>query len=122
MRAVPLCFAVLWMFGVLPMSVGPAAAQQASPAETLRKGHDLAAIVCANCHLAAPDQRFPPVLHPPAPSFDSIAQRPDTTADSLEKFMTTTHRGLDNPKGMPNPYLMDYQIKQVVAYILSLHK
>jgi len=34
--------------------------------------------------------------------------------------MTTTHRGLDNPKGMPNPELMDFQIKEIVAYFLSL--
>jgi len=94
----------------------------AQPADDVRKGHDLAAIVCANCHVAAADQRFKPILNPPAPSFESIAQRPDTSAESLEKFMTTTHRGLDNPAGMPNPYLMDYQLKQAVAYILSLRK
>jgi hypothetical protein len=72
--------------------------------------------------VAASDQRFMPVLQPPAPSFDSIAQRNDTNADSLRTFITTTHRGLDHPKGMPNPYLADYQITQVVAYILSLRK
>jgi mono/diheme cytochrome c family protein len=121
-RAAPLLFVILWMSAVLWMSVGPAPAQQADPAETVRKGHDLAAVVCANCHVAAPDQRFSPVLNPPAPSFDSIAQRADANADSLEKFLATTHRGLDNPKGMPNPYLMDYQINEVIAYILSLRK
>jgi hypothetical protein len=36
--------------------------------------------------------------------------------------MKTTHRGLDNPLGMPNPDLMDYQIKEIVAYFLSLYK
>ena len=101
---------------------GAAFAQPADKADDVRKGHDLAAMVCASCHVAAADQRFTPVLNPPAPSFESIAQRPDTTAESLEKFMTTTHRGLDNPGGMPNPYLMDYQVKQLVAYILSLRK
>ena len=34
--------------------------------------------------------------------------------------MITTHRGLDNPAGMPNPELMDYQIKEIVAYMASL--
>jgi mono/diheme cytochrome c family protein len=119
MRAASSLFVVLWTFWV---SVAPASAQEAGSAAIVRKGHDLAAVVCANCHVAASDQRFPPVLNPPAPSFESIAQRPDTNADVLEKFMATTHRGLDNPKGMPNPYLMDYQVKEVVAYILSLRK
>jgi hypothetical protein len=36
--------------------------------------------------------------------------------------MKTTHWGLDNPLGMPHPELMDYQIKQIVAYFLSLYK
>ena len=43
-------------------------------------------------------------------------------ADWLENFITTTHRGLDNPSGMPNPSLLDYQVKQVTAYLLSLRK
>jgi len=42
--------------------------------------------------------------------------------ESLTRFLTTTHRGLDNPQGMPNPDFMDYQIKQIVAYFLSLYK
>jgi hypothetical protein len=32
------------------------------------------------------------------------------------------HQGLDSPNGMPNPNLADFQIKQIVAYILSLRK
>jgi hypothetical protein len=36
--------------------------------------------------------------------------------------MTTTHRGLDNPSGMPNPSLLDYQVKEVTVYLLSLRK
>ena len=44
------------------------------------------------------------------------------TEESLEKFITAAHRGLDNPKGMPNPDLAAYQIKQVAAYIMSLRK
>jgi mono/diheme cytochrome c family protein len=109
-------------FFALCLTTGPAFTRPSNTADDVRKGHDLAALVCANCHVAAADQRFTPVLNPPAPSFESIAQRSGTTAESLEKFMTTTHRGLDNPGGMPNPYLMDYQVKQVVAYMLSLRK
>ncbi len=100
----------------------PAWGQEAQTTENLRKGHQLATMVCAYCHVAAPDQPYPPILTPPAPSFESIAQRKDVDAERLEKFLTTTHRGLDNPNGMPNPSLLDYQVKQVVAYLLSLRK
>jgi mono/diheme cytochrome c family protein len=98
------------------------ASAQADVQDDIRKGHQLAATICAICHVAAPDQAYAPIMKPPAPSFDSIAQRKDTTVDSLRLFMTTTHRGLDAPKGMPDPELMDYQIREITAYILSLRK
>lgn len=104
------------------MAVGSAWAQETGAAADLRAGHQLAAMLCGNCHVATPDQPFMPILDPPAPSFASIAERKDLTAEWLTNFLTTTHRGLDNPKGMPNPYLADYQVKQVVAYLLSLRK
>jgi cytochrome c1 len=56
------------------------------------------------------------------PTFESIAQRSSITADSVQTFLTTTHRDIGNPQGMPNPQLLDYQIKQVAAYLLSLRK
>jgi hypothetical protein len=46
----------------------------------------------------------------------------DVSAYSLEHFLKTTHEGLDNPKGMENPGLADFQVKTIVAYILSLRK
>lgn len=107
---------------VFLMAVCSARAQERDTADDVRKGHELAAMLCSNCHVAAPDQLSMPILNPPAASFASIAQRKDLNAESLEKFVATTHRGLDNPKGMPNPYLVDYQVKQVVAYLLSLRK
>lgn len=61
-------------------------------------------------------------MKPPAPSFASIVQHKTLDAESLTQFVTTTHRRLDNPQGMPNHDFMDYQIKQVVAYFLSLYK
>ena len=88
----------------------------------VQAGHKLAIVVCANCHVAAPDQPNDPILRPPAPSFASIAQRESVTADWLQNYMKTTHRGLDNPNGMPNPQLLDFQIRQVSAYLLSRHK
>ncbi len=104
--------------------VHPVWAQQSempNPDE-VRKGHRLAITVCAICHLAAPDQAHEPSLKPPAPSFASIVRRKDFNAEWLTHFITTTHRGLDNPQGMPNPFLMESQVKAIVAYFLSLLK
>jgi mono/diheme cytochrome c family protein len=109
------CFFSSLALGVLG---GPAAAQE----NEVEQGHHLATLICSACHVAAPDQDFEPILRPPAPPFASIAQRSDVTADFLNTFLTTTHRDITNPKGMPNPMLLDYQIKQISAYILSLRK
>jgi mono/diheme cytochrome c family protein len=113
MRAASALSLIFWV-SLLSASAQPNAGGE------VQKGHQLAATICAICHVAAADQPYPPIMKPPAPSFASIAQRMD--AESLTKFITTTHRGLDTPKGMPNPELMDYQVKQVVVYILSLRK
>ena len=104
--------------------VGPALAQQAETLNSteVQNGHRLAATICAICHVAAPDQRFLPELAPPAPSFASIVERKEFNADWLTHFMTTTHRGLDIPSGITNPELMDYQIREIIAYMLSLRK
>jgi mono/diheme cytochrome c family protein len=115
---------VLAMTIILCWFVGPALAQQAQTLDPdeVQKGHRLAATLCALCHVAAPDQHFPPELASPAPSFASIVRRKEFNAEWLTHFMTSTHRGLDNPAGMPNPELMDYQIREIVAYMLSLRK
>ena len=106
---------------ILPIA-DPAWAQMVNSADTARKGLYLAAIACSTCHKVAVDQRAAPVLAPPAPSFDSIAQRPDLNADVLEHFITSTRRNVDHPADMPNPYLLEYQVQEIVAYILSLRK
>ncbi len=90
--------------------------------DDVQKGHHLAAIICSNCHVAGPDQEIEPILRPPAPSFESIARRSNITADSIRTFLITTHRDIGNPKGMPNPQLLDFQIEQVTAYLLDLRK
>jgi mono/diheme cytochrome c family protein len=113
-------FAVVACFvSCLALSLGgPASAQENAVAQ----GHQLATLICSACHVAAPDQSFAPILVPPAPPFVSIAQRSDVTADFLRTFLATTHRDISNPKGMPNPQLLDYQIEQISAYVLSLRK
>jgi hypothetical protein len=95
-----------------------ALAQERSDAQ---QGKRLALRICANCHLVAPDARQP-ILQPPAPSFESIAQRSTTTADYVRRFLTTRHRDLSDLQGMPNLELSDYQIEPLTAYLLSLRK
>ena len=112
----PACLASCLALGLV--LDGPASAQE----DEVAQGHHLATLICSACHVAASDQAFEPILRPPAPAFASIAQRSNVTADFLQTFLTTTHRDISNPKGMPNPLLLDYQIKQISAYILSLRK
>jgi mono/diheme cytochrome c family protein len=112
-RIAPMCLIALCVVA------GPAWSQESSNTDDVQRGHKLAVDVCAMCHVAAPDQLSAPVLRPPAPSFQSIAQRPTTNPDSIRRFLTTTHMGLDNPNGMPNPSLLDFQIRQVTAYLLT---
>lgn len=104
--------------------ISPAWAQtdQTSNSDDVAKGHFLAITICAICHVAAPDQPYEPVMNPPAPSFASIVRRKKYDAETLSHFLNATHRGLDNPNGMPRSDLMDYQVKQIVAYFLSLYK
>ncbi len=106
-------------------AVNGASSDNAAAVDTaaeVRKGHHLATLLCTSCHVVAPDQLYAPTAAPPAPSFAAIAQRPDVTAASLQQFLTTTRDGLDNPKGMPNPGLVDFQKRAIAAYILSLRQ
>jgi mono/diheme cytochrome c family protein len=115
-RIAPACLVALCV------AAGPAGSQNAGNQDDVRQGHDLAVKICAYCHVAANDQANEPLLEPPAPSFESIAQRKTLDFASAQTFLTTTHRDISNPKGMPNPQLLDYQVKQVAAYLLSLRK
>lgn len=112
----------VYLIGVAIMAVSPAWAEGQNKADEISKGHHLATVVCAICHVAAADQPNEPVLRPSAPSFQSIADKKDVNAKTLERFLITTHRGLDEPNGMPNPDLLPDQVKEVSAYLLSLRK
>jgi len=106
----------------LLVAAAPAWGQPAGNSDSVQAGHKLAILVCGNCHVAAPDQPNNPILRPPAASFESIVRRKSVDAAWLGNFLKTTHRGLDQPNGMPNPELLDFQIKQVTDYLLSLRK
>jgi mono/diheme cytochrome c family protein len=102
-------------------ALSPAGGQSLSPEPDLASaGRNFALRVCSACHVVGPDQHFAPILKHPAPSFVSIAGRPQVTADSLRDFINSRHQDIAEPGEMPNPSLLDYQVDQVVAYIISL--
>jgi mono/diheme cytochrome c family protein len=99
-----------------------AASAQEAGTDDVQQGHRWAIVICSLCHVVAPDQEIEPVLRPPAPSFESIVRRSTTSIESVRTFLQTTHRDLRTGEGMPKPQLMDFQIRQVAAYLLSLRK
>lgn len=89
----------------------------------LARGEQIARQVCSACHVVAGDQEFPPLLHSREPSFREIANRPTTTQESIQKFITTTHWDQKTiPMTMPDPMLRPEQAVAVSRYIMSLRR
>jgi mono/diheme cytochrome c family protein len=105
------------------LSASAAGAEEAHGKGSAAEGRNVALQVCWACHVVAPDQEFPPMLNQHTPSFDEIANNPNTTAKSLRQFISKTHWNEQTiPMTMPNPMLVDEQTTEVVNYILSLRK
>jgi mono/diheme cytochrome c family protein len=85
-------------------------------------GRQLALKFCASCHVVTADQREAPVMTPPTRSFEEIAQQPKTDAFFLQGFLSSTQSNVSHPAAMPNPQLTANQIRDLVAYILSLRE
>ncbi|MGA3398832.1 MAG: c-type cytochrome [Acetobacteraceae bacterium] len=94
-------------------TASPAPAQPTAASETV-VGHDLAILICAACHVVAPDQHTAPTLKQPAPDFHAIANRPATTDSTLHDFMLKPHGN------MPDMTLAEYQVTALVDYMMSL--
>ena len=78
----------------------------------INKGSVLAREVCGECHaIVAGEIRSP---NPSAPRFEAIARIPGMTAIALRVALQTSHRT------MPNLLLDGEELKNIVAYILSL--
>jgi len=89
----------------------------------LAHGEHIARFICSSCHIVAKDQEFAPILEWATPSFFDIANRPGTSVESLEHFITQTHWDTDKlPMTMPNPQLTKQQTRAVARYILSLRR
>jgi cytochrome c2 len=99
----------------------PVQAQTVPRNAELARGEHVARLICATCHVVAKDQEFAPMLNQPVPSFLDIANRPGVTAESLQRFITSTHWDADTlPMTMPNLMLLPEQTRAVAHYILSL--
>jgi cytochrome c1 len=49
-----------------------------------------------------------------------LAQRPQLTEPALRDFLASSHGGMGPHQAMPNPRLADYQIDEIVAFMMSL--
>jgi mono/diheme cytochrome c family protein len=107
---------------VLSAAIGlPAHSQQ--PLEALRRGEHIAQLVCSACHVVAQDQEFPPILRPPAPSFEEIANRPNMSLQTVQQFVLQTHWDMKTlPMQMPAQMLRKSDTTAVARYVLSLRK
>jgi mono/diheme cytochrome c family protein len=87
---------------------GSASAQLASP----QRGRDLSQKLCTNCHAVEAHPSGP--MRADVPSFAAIAARPDVSASKLAGAIIIPH------PAMPGVQLTVAEIRDVVAYILSL--
>ncbi len=99
-----------------------AKAQHSSDSGGTSVGRAFAVEFCTACHVVAPNQRERPIYRGPTPSFVQIANKPATTADSLRSFVRTTHPTIVRPLGMPAVEVSDYQLDEIIRYILSLRR
>ena len=100
---------VIALMAVLAGVPGAAGAQEAADAV---KGAAIARQVCAECHAVERGAR--PSPNGEAPAFETIAKTPGMTSIALTAALRTPHRR------MPNIILPDDELKDVVAYLLTL--
>jgi mono/diheme cytochrome c family protein len=110
---------------IVTLALWAALAQGAARAGTptpdqIEAGRNFAHRVCGACHVVTQQREELPVLAPPGPSFAVLAQRPLLTEQALREFLAGNHRSMGPHEAMPNPRLADYQIDEIVAYMMSL--
>ena len=86
---------------------------QMGPANSQR-GYELAARLCTNCHVI--DRQASGTIRTDVPSFPAIANRPEATAEHLAGKIIVPH------PAMPGVPLTVAEIRDIVAYILSLKR
>ena len=89
----------------------------------IRAGYRIAQDICSACHFIRPGQQAVTVLVQPGPSFEEIANRPGTSAESLGRFIAGTSWDLQSrPITMPSQGLSERSINQVASYIMTLRR
>ena len=88
--------------------------------DQIAAGRNFASRVCGACHVVTQQRDELPVLAPPGPSFAVLAQRPLLTEQTLREFLGSNHSAMGPHEAMPNPRLADYQIDEIVAFMMSL--
>jgi hypothetical protein len=84
-------------------------------------GYRVATNICRPCHVVGPQQTSRPILPYPGPTFESIANRPGMTVDTIEHFLTSADWDLHSrPVTMPNKRLSSKSMTAVSEYIMSL--
>jgi cytochrome c553 len=89
------------------LAVAPALAQEPGNAEA---GHDLAATLCASCHIVGNERRGSDL----APPFPVIAKNPDTSLIELHAWVRPGHPML------PHLALTPKEVADINAYLDSL--
>jgi mono/diheme cytochrome c family protein len=93
-------------------ALGIASSAYAQSAGDAAKGRAFAQRICTECHNIEKGQR--PSPNGLAPNFETIARTPGLTAIALTAALRTSHRT------MPNIIIPDDDLRNVVAYVLSL--
>jgi len=96
-------------------------AQTKLPEADVAAGRALALLACTGCHVVAPDQPFKPIRvgTPRPPDFKEIANRTNTTAASLQQHLENLP-AVPEDSHMPNQVLSTQELRNVVAFIISL--
>ena len=77
-----------------------------------KRGHELAARLCSQCHLV--DSAAATAMLADVPSFAAIAARPNITAEHLAGRIIVPH-----PE-MPGVQLTTQELRAIILYIISL--
>ena len=96
----------------IQMSIWTPQHVQAQEAGDTRAGQVLARQVCASCHAVSLGETRSPDAR--APAFQALASTPGMTGTALTVALRTSH------ETMPNLMLEREELRNVIAYILSL--
>jgi mono/diheme cytochrome c family protein len=96
-------------------------AQTKLVAGDVEAGRHFALLACTGCHLVTPDQPSKPIRNglPRPPDFKDIAKQSDVTAAFLQHHLETLP-AIPTDAHMPNLMLSSQEIRDVVAFIISL--